>query len=73
AAGCARPPSRSLRIAGRLIVSDRSDDQILTEYMQRDSEISLRYREIAGGDVPPELDQRVLELARSAAAPRPQT
>jgi hypothetical protein len=49
-------------------VSDPIDIKALDEYLKGGSDISQRYREIGGDDVPPELDRRVLEEAHAAVA-----
>ena len=45
-------------------MSDPMDDKALADYLQGSSEISRRYRGLGGDEVPPELDARVMELAR---------
>ncbi|HEX7116624.1 MAG TPA: hypothetical protein VF193_15970 [Steroidobacter sp.] len=50
-------------------MSEPIDDKALEEYLSRDSELSRRYRELGGNEVPPELDRRILEEARSAVQP----
>ncbi|MGH8176891.1 MAG: hypothetical protein ACREV5_11575 [Steroidobacter sp.] len=52
-------------------MSDPIDDKLLTEYLKGRSDISQRYRELGGDEVPSRLDQRVLDQAHSAAARRP--
>jgi hypothetical protein len=47
-------------------VSEPIDDKALEEYLSRGSELSRRYRELGGEEVPPELDRRILEEAKSA-------
>lgn len=47
-------------------MSDPTDIKALEEYLKRGSEVSQRYREIGGEQVPPELDRRVLAAAREA-------
>ncbi len=49
-------------------MSDPIDIKALDEYLKRGSDISQRYRELGGVDVPPELDRRVLAEARAAVA-----
>jgi len=49
-------------------VSDPIDIKALDEYLKGGSDISRRYRELGSGDVPPELDRRVLDEARAAVA-----
>jgi hypothetical protein len=50
-------------------VSDPIDIKALDEYLKGGSDISRRYREMSGEDVPPpELDRRVLDEARAAVA-----
>jgi hypothetical protein len=49
-------------------VSDPIDIKALDEYLKGGSDISQRYRELGREDVPPELDRRVLDEARAAAA-----
>jgi hypothetical protein len=49
-------------------VSDPIDIKALDEYLKGGSDISQRYRELGGDDVPPELDRRVLNEARAAVA-----
>jgi hypothetical protein len=49
-------------------VTDPTDIKALDEYLERDSEISQRYRELGRDEVPPELDRRVLAAAREAVA-----
>jgi hypothetical protein len=49
-------------------VSDPIDIKALDEYLKGGSDISQRYRELGGDDVPPDLDRRVLAEARAAVA-----
>jgi hypothetical protein len=49
-------------------VSDPIDIKALDEYLKGGSEVSQRYRELGGDDVPPDLDRRVLAAARDAVA-----
>lgn len=49
-------------------MSERNEDLALAEYLRGGSEISRRYRGLGGHEVPPELDRRVLGLARKSAA-----
>ena len=49
-------------------MSEPIDIKALDEYLKGGSDISQRYRELGREDVPPELDQRVLEAARAAVA-----
>ena len=49
-------------------MSDPIDIKALDEYLKGGSEISQRYRELGRDDVPPELDRRVLDEARTAVA-----
>jgi hypothetical protein len=49
-------------------VSDPIDIKALDEYLKGGSDISQRYRELGGEDVPPDLDRRVLAEARAAVA-----
>jgi hypothetical protein len=49
-------------------VSDPTDIKALDEYLKGGSDISQRYRELGREDVPPELDRRVLDEARTAVA-----
>jgi hypothetical protein len=49
-------------------VSDPTDIKALDEYLKGNSEVSQRYRELGGDEIPPELDRRVLAAARVAVA-----
>ncbi|HET9446427.1 MAG TPA: hypothetical protein VFO35_09230, partial [Steroidobacteraceae bacterium] len=49
-------------------MSDPIDIKALDEYLKGGSDISQRYRELGGEDVPPELDRRVLNEAHAAVA-----
>ena len=49
-------------------MSDPIDIKALDEYLKGGSDISQRYRELDSGEVPPELDRRVLDEARAAVA-----
>lgn len=49
-------------------MSDPIDIKALDEYLKGGSDISQHYRELGRDEVPPELDRRVLEAARTAVA-----
>lgn len=49
-------------------MSEPTDIKALDEYLKRGSDVSARYRELGGDDVPPDLDRRVLAAARDAVA-----